>query len=125
MGPGDCAGEHQDRLTIMTDSNQTPLLRPPQTGGTATSQPAENSRQIERMIPRRILEISYAFWRSKALMSAVELDVFTTLADNPLDLETLTRRTGIHERGAHDFFDALVALGALWRDGDGRYGSYR
>lgn len=123
MGPGDCAGEHQDRLTIMTDSNQTPLLRPPQTGGAVTSQPAETSRQIERMIPSRILEISYAFWRSKALMSAVELDVFTTLAGNPIDLETLTRRTGIHERGAHDFFDALVALGALWRDADGRYGN--
>ena len=123
MGPGYCAGEHQDRLTIMTNSNQTPLLHPPQTGGAATSQPVENLRQIERMLPSQILEISYAFWRSKALMSAVELDVFTTLVDNSLDLETLTRRTGIHERGARDFFDALVALGALWRDADGRYGN--
>jgi SAM-dependent methyltransferase len=123
MGPGDRPRERQDRLTIVTSSNQTPLLRPPSTEGAANSQPGGSTRPIERMAPERILELSYAFWRSKALLSAVELGVFTTLAGNPLDLATLTRRTGIHERGARDFFDALVALGALWRDADGRYGN--
>jgi hypothetical protein len=37
MGSGDCAGEHQDRLTIMTDSNQTPLLRSPQRGRSSST----------------------------------------------------------------------------------------
>ena len=33
----------------------------------------------------------------------------------------LIRRTGIHERGARDFFDSLAALGVLDRDAAGRY----
>src|SRR5262249_24421627 len=36
--------------------------------------------QTHSVTPNRILEISYAFWQSKALLSAVELDVFTVLA---------------------------------------------
>lgn len=71
--------------------------------------------------PNRILEMSYAFWQSKALLSAVELDVFTLLADGPLDLDSLVARIGINRRGASDFFDALVALRLLDRDCDGRY----
>ena len=77
--------------------------------------------QTETVTADRILDIGYAFWRSKALLSAVELDVFTVLAARPLDLETLIARTGVHARGAHDFFDALVALGLLHRDAHGRY----
>ena len=108
----------------MTHSDQTTRLRPPQTEGAGISQPGAggDARQIERTAPNRILEISYAFWRSKALLSAVELGVFTTLAEGPLDLKSLAR-AGVHERGARDFFDALVALGALWRDAEGRYGN--
>jgi hypothetical protein len=68
-----------------------------------------------------ILQIAYGFWKSKALFSAVELGVFTTLANGPLDLETLTARLRLHGRGARDFFDALVALNLLNRDAAGRY----
>jgi SAM-dependent methyltransferase len=83
----------------------------------------DNVLQTKTAMPDRILEVSYAFWQSKALLSAVELDVFTVLAAGPLDLEMLTSRAGIHGRGARDFFDALVALGLLHRDLDGRYGN--
>jgi hypothetical protein len=68
-----------------------------------------------------ILELGYAFRGAKALMSAVELGVFTVLGDGPLDGETLRRQVGLAERGARDFLDALVALGLLHRDGGGRY----
>jgi hypothetical protein len=71
--------------------------------------------------PERLLNMAYAFWHSKALFAAVELDVFTHLADGPLNLDTLIARTGIHPRGARDFFDALVALRLLDRDAHGRY----
>jgi O-methyltransferase domain/Dimerisation domain len=71
--------------------------------------------------PCRIVDIAYAFWQSKALFAAVELDLFTKLADDPLDLATLASRTNVHERGARDFFDSLVALGLLHRDVEGRY----
>ena len=79
--------------------------------------------QAEAVTPERILEMGYAFWRSKALLSAVELDLFSILADAPLDLRNLICRVGIHDRGARDFFDALVALGLLFRDAEGRYGN--
>ena len=121
MGSGDSTGEHQDRLTLMAPSNQTAVLRPPKKEGAEISPRPDGAGQNQP--PKRILEIAYAFWRSKALLSAVELGVFTMLAEGPLDLATLTRRIGIHERGARDFFDALVALGALRRDADGRYGN--
>jgi hypothetical protein len=68
-----------------------------------------------------ILELGYAFRGAKALMSAVELGVFTELADGPLDGDTLRRQLYLGERGARDFFDALVALGLLHRDAAGRY----
>jgi len=83
----------------------------------------DRSAQAENVLPKRIIEMGYAFWRSKALLSAVELDVFTVLAIGPLDLQTVRARIGIHERGARDFFDALVALGLLYRDAEGRYGN--
>jgi len=71
--------------------------------------------------PTRILELGLAFRASKALLSAVELNVFTLLADGPLDLNALSERVGLNERGARDFLDALVAIGMLTRHGDGRY----
>jgi hypothetical protein len=68
----------------------------------------------------RILELGLAFWGSKALLSAVEIGVFSVLAQGPLDAGALRERLGLHPRAARDFFDALVALGMLERT-DGRY----
>ena len=70
--------------------------------------------------PDRILQLGLGFWASKTLLSAVELGVFTELADGPRAGDELRRRLGLHERSAADFFDALVALGMLDRR-DGRY----
>jgi hypothetical protein len=80
-----------------------------------------NRKSIETPIPDHILDVSYAFWKTKALLSAVELDLFSVLAEGPLDIQSLVDRLGLHGRGAHDFFDALVALGLLRRGADGRY----
>jgi hypothetical protein len=71
--------------------------------------------------PDRIVELGYAFRAAKALHSAVELGVFTVLARGPRGLDTLIAEVGIAERGACDFFDALVALQLLERDSAGRY----
>jgi SAM-dependent methyltransferase len=65
----------------------------------------------------RIMQLGTGFWGSKALLSAVELGLFTELAKGPLDAETLTKRLQLHPRSARDFFDALVALGMLKRTG--------
>ena len=71
--------------------------------------------------PDRILETGLGFWSSKTLLSAIELGLFTELAREPRDAETLRQEIGVHARGARDFFDALVALGYLERDELGRY----
>jgi len=73
------------------------------------------------MAPDHILEIGFAFRKSRTLLAAVELGVFTALGDGPLDQTALAGRIGIHERGARDFFDTLMALGLLERDENGRY----
>lgn len=68
--------------------------------------------------PDAILQLGVGFWGSKTLLSAVELGLFTHLAEGPLDLPALRSRLGLHERGARDFLDALVALGMLERNGE-------
>ena len=67
-----------------------------------------------------ILQVGLGFWASKALLSAVEMEVFTELSKRPEDLETLRGRLGLHPRAARDFLDTLVALGFLSR-ADGKY----
>jgi len=71
--------------------------------------------------PGPLLELSMAFWGSKAILSAVEVGVFTALAGGRYTAEELRDRLGLHVRGARDLFDVLVALGALDRDETGRY----
>lgn len=73
------------------------------------------------MGPDHILEIAFAFRKSKTLLSAVELGLFEALARGPQNAEALTRRLGLNGRGARDFFDALVALKLLDRDASGCY----
>ena len=75
--------------------------------------------------PSRIMETATGFWTSKVLLTAVELDLFTTLNDDQLTAAELGERLALHPRGTYDFFDALVALGFLNRDGDGPDGRYR
>ena len=67
------------------------------------------------VVPDRILQTGTAFWASKTLLSAVEMELFTQLAKHPGDLHTLQGRLGLHPRAAADFLDALVALGFLQR----------
>jgi O-methyltransferase domain/Dimerisation domain len=70
--------------------------------------------------PDRILQVGLGFWASKALLSAVEMELFTELAKHPEDLDTLQARLNLHPRSARDFLDALVSLKFLERR-DGRY----
>jgi hypothetical protein len=78
------------------------------------------SADNQPITPDRILQLGFAYWGSKTLLSAAELGLFTELAKGPLDAETLRQRLGLHPRSARDFFDALVALGLLVRR-DGQY----
>jgi hypothetical protein len=67
--------------------------------------------------PEHILQTGLAFWASKILLSAVEMRLFTELANGPEKFGALTGRLGLHPRSARDFLDSLVALGFLQRTG--------
>src|SRR6266516_2134864 len=71
----------------------------------------------DELTPDNIMQLGFGFWSSKTLLSAVELGVFSELAEKALDLETLRQRLSLHPRSARDFFDALVALRMLDRNG--------
>jgi hypothetical protein len=87
----------------------------------ATLEPRSSPLPTDPPSSRGIFEIGCGFRASKVLLSAVELNLFAALSGQPLDAPALTRRLGLHERGARDFFDALVALGILKRDEEGLY----
>ena len=74
--------------------------------------------------PGPILQTAFAFWSSKVLLTAVEFDVFTRLADRQLTGAELGAELGLHPRAISDFFDALVAMDFLAREGDGPAAKY-
>ena len=65
--------------------------------------------------PDHIMQVGTGFFASKALLSAVEIGVFTELARGPEEFNALAGRLGLHLRSARDFLDTLVALGLLHR----------
>ncbi len=66
-----------------------------------------------------------AFWPSKVLQSATELELFTKLDDKALTGGELCELLELHPRANPDFFDALVSIKFLERDGDGPNARYR
>jgi hypothetical protein len=74
--------------------------------------------------PSAILQTAFAFWSSKVLLTAVEFGVFTKLRDRRISGEELGAELGLHPRGVSDFFDALVAMQFLDREGDGPSAKY-
>ena len=75
--------------------------------------------------PSHIMQTATAFWASKVLLTAVELDLFTTLGNGAMTASQLGDKLALHPRGTYDFFDALVALRFLDREGDGPEAKYK
>jgi hypothetical protein len=80
---------------------------------------------MSALSPSRILDLGFGFWPAKTLLSAVELGLFTRLAEKPMTGRELQEALELHSRANPDFFDALVALRVLERDGDGPAARYR
>lgn len=72
----------------------------------------------EQVTPEPILQLGLAFWGSKTLLSAVELGLFTYLANGPRDAEAVAVELELHPKSVRDFLDALVSLGMLERVDD-------
>jgi alkyl hydroperoxide reductase subunit AhpC/SAM-dependent methyltransferase len=74
--------------------------------------------------PSSILQTAFGFWNSKVLLTAVELGVFTKLAGRRLTGPELGVELQFHPRAIADFFDALVAMKFLDREGSGPQAKY-
>jgi predicted O-methyltransferase YrrM len=74
--------------------------------------------------PSSILQTAFGFWHSKVLLTAVEFGVFTKLAGRRLTGAELGAELQLHPRAIADFFDALVAMKFLGREGDGPQARY-
>lgn len=79
----------------------------------------------DELDPTYIMQTATAFWASKVLLTAVELDLFSVLGDGSMTARQLGKALELHPRGTYDFFDALVALKFLDRQGDGPEGRYQ
>ena len=65
-----------------------------------------------------ISAIAYGFMASKALFAALEIGLFTVLADGPLALVDIADRTEVAVGRLRTLLHALAALGLVVRDGD-------
>ena len=80
---------------------------------------------MNTLSPARIMEVGMAFWPAKVLLSAVELQIFTELGAKSMTGRELQDALRLHPRANPDFFDTLVALRFLDRDGAGPEARYR
>lgn len=69
--------------------------------------------------PSHIMQVGMGFFASKTLLSAVELELFTKLARQPMTGREVAAALHLNPRAIPDFPDALVALKFLQREGDG------
>lgn len=66
----------------------------------------------------RLQRIAQAYWESAALMSAVELEIFTAIAHGSDTIRAVAKAAGISERNAERLLTVLVAMTLLGRDGE-------
>ncbi len=102
-------------------------------GTSVTGTPVEQAAPVAAVLPERgdaepaaaatpgpILALVSGARRAQLVLAAVELDVFTRLADGPHDASHIASRTGIVPDWAPTFLDALVSTGLIER----RSGAY-
>jgi hypothetical protein len=75
--------------------------------------------------PSLIMQVGMGFWPSKALLSAVELGLFSTLGSAAMTGQEIAEHHSLASRAIYDFLDGLVALRLLERDGHGEEAHYR
>ena len=65
-----------------------------------------------------IMAVSRAFMRSRIILSAAELDLFTLLDGTASSAEELALKNGFDRRALARVMDCLVTLGLLAKNGD-------
>ncbi len=68
--------------------------------------------------PESLINTARSFWISSAVQAAVQLDMFSPLAEKPLSEAALAQRIGCSPKGTGMLATVLVALDLLRREGD-------
>lgn len=79
---------------------------------------------MENLSPARIMEVGMGFWPARTLLTAIKLGLFTELGSEQKSGRELQEALGLHSRSNPDFFDTLVALNFLEREGEGEDARY-
>ena len=72
------------------------------------------------LVPTPLMQLTTAFWAFKTLATAVELQLFTRIAESGTTASELARSLNIHERPAEMLLTGCASLGLLEKR-DGRY----
>src|ERR1700681_4761440 len=83
----------------------------------AAGQPAASVQPT----PERIFEVTNAYQQSAALKTAIELDVFSAIAEGNKDSAAIARRCSAAERGIRILCDFLSVVGLITKQ-NGQYG---
>ncbi len=71
--------------------------------------------------PERFFQLANAYQGTAALKAAVELEIFTAVAEGKRDAKSIAERCGASERGVRILSDYLVIVGLLTKE-EGAYG---
>lgn len=77
------------------------------------------------LTPERIVQVGMGHLAARTLQTAIKFGLFTTLGSGAQTGEQLRTALSLAPRASPDFFDALVALGMLDREGNGPGALYR
>lgn len=73
----------------------------------------ESTRDRREISPTSIMHNAYAVYPSFAMLAGMQLDVFTPLADGPMNVETLAQSLGVQATRLSPLLYALVTAGLL------------
>src|SRR5690242_18855171 len=76
------------------------------------------SKPTSRPTPERIFNTMIAFQETEALKAAIELDIFTAIADGANTAASLASRTGASERGVRILCDYFTTKEFLTKQAD-------
>jgi 3-hydroxy-5-methyl-1-naphthoate 3-O-methyltransferase len=74
--------------------------------------------------PERIMQLAFGFAPGQAVTTALDLGLFTHVAEGKTTREALERATGASSRGLGMLLNAMVGLGFLTRQGSGATAQY-
>jgi hypothetical protein len=79
----------------------------------------EKTKTAPEINPSKIMQIGMGFWASKAMLTAVKLELYTRLAAGALSEKQIKEKLGFacSDRHVFDWLDTLVSLGFLERKG--------